>query len=187
MQLPDQPVPVHAALDDDLRQRVLLPYKENCRYVHRATVARPATMTAIAADSPATWLRLEAECGVPASCYIEDTGHFNAVEFNIVYNQMLYLGIAEAVRHRLWPDLQHKTLDDFFRHQLPDVLIVEYLAHFRRPMQSRRFQGWITFCGLQAKTTRDLVLLQTKAGCTSPEGGLAESDVTVALVNWRKA
>ena len=162
----------------------ICPYKDNCRYVHHATVARPATTTALAKDAPATWLHLEAECGVGASCYIEDTGHFNAVEFNIVYNQMLYLGIAEAVQHRLWPELQHKTLDDFLRHQLPDVLIVEYHARFRRPMQSRRFQGWITFCGLEAKMTRDLVLLHTKAGCKSPEGGLAESDVTVALVNW---
>ena len=35
---------------------------------------------------------------IPDSCYIDDTGHFNAVEFNICFNQLAYVPSASASR-----------------------------------------------------------------------------------------
>ena len=34
---------------------------------------------------------------IPESCYIDDTGHFNAVEFNICYNQLAYVLFAGVI------------------------------------------------------------------------------------------
>ena len=34
---------------------------------------------------------------IPESCYIDSTGHFNAVEFNICYNQLAYVLFAGCI------------------------------------------------------------------------------------------
>ena len=34
-------------------------------------------------------------------CCIDDTGHFNSVEFHICYNQTLYYTVAKSVQERL--------------------------------------------------------------------------------------
>lgn len=174
-------------MDDALRLRVLAPYKPNARYVHRAALTQRGNGGTPRAADPASWIRLDAECGFAEPCYIESTGHFNAVEFNITYNQMLYLGLAETVRQRLLPELRHWTLDDFFRAQLPDVLIADYHAHFRRPMRSRRYSGWMCFADVQARPSRNMLLLHTRAGCLDGDGGECSVDATIALVNWQPA
>ncbi|MGW6540873.1 FcoT family thioesterase [Streptomyces sp. NPDC055051] len=38
---------------------------------------------------------------IPEPCYIDDTGHFNAVEFNICYNQLAYYTLAAMIRDRV--------------------------------------------------------------------------------------
>ncbi|MEO1375818.1 MAG: FcoT family thioesterase, partial [Cyanobacteria bacterium J06635_10] len=38
---------------------------------------------------------------IPESCYIDDTGHFNSVEFNICYNQLFYIIIAYLIKNQL--------------------------------------------------------------------------------------
>ncbi len=174
-------------MDDALRLRVLAPYKPIARYVHRAVLSHRGNGGTPRAADPATWIRLDAECGFAASCYIESTGHLNAVECNITYNQMLYLGLAETVRQRLLPELRHWSLDDFFRAQLPDVLIADYHARFRRPMKAHRYGGWMAFVDVQARPSRKLLLLQTRAGFHDPDGGECSVDVTIALVNWQPA
>ena len=70
-----------AAVDPQLLARVLTPYKPHCRYLRTAAV-RYATARSIAAAS--------GTFSIPESCYIASTGHFNAVEFNICYNQLTY-------------------------------------------------------------------------------------------------
>jgi hypothetical protein len=174
-------------MDDTLRQRVLAPYLEMARYVHSAALTQRGNGGSPRGADPATWLRLDATCGFAQPCYIESTGHFNAVEMNITFNQMLYLAMAEAVRQRLLPELRHWSLDDFFRAQLPDVLIGDYHARFRRPMKSRRYQGWFCFTDVQARPSRKLLLLHTRAGCSDGDGGECVVDATIALVNWQPA
>jgi hypothetical protein len=174
-------------LGEELRQKVLAPYKPDCRYVLAAAMTQAGNGRSPRTADPSSWVRMEAQCSIGDPCYIEPTGHFNAVEFNITYNQMLYLGMAEAVRRRLVPELAHWTLDDFYRAQLPDVLIGDYHARFRRPMRSGRFRGWFTIVEVLARPQRKLLLLHTRAGCTTDAGGECEAEVTIALVNWQPA
>jgi hypothetical protein len=171
----------------DVQQRVLAPYKPHCRYVHRAEFSAPVDRRPVRADDPASWLRIDGACGIPEPCYIDATGHFNAVEFNIVYNQLLYLCLAETVRQRLLPALAGWDLDEFFRRQLPDVLIADYHVRFFRPQQSARFDAWMAITEVEPRPHKQMVLLQTRCGASAAAGGRSEGEVTIALVNWQPA
>ena len=103
------------AVGAGLLDRVLTPYKTTCRYLLDATVRYPRAARSIAAAS--------GTFSIPESCYIASTGHFNAVEFNICYNQIVYFSIAKAVQERLSPAFEGWTLEDFWRRQLPDIRI----------------------------------------------------------------
>ncbi|MFY9343548.1 MAG: FcoT family thioesterase [Planctomycetota bacterium] len=181
------PLPAGNPLSEVLRVRVLEPYAANARYVHRAVLTQAGDGSSPRAADPSSWIRLDGTCGFEAPCYIAPTGHFNAVEANITYNQLLYLALAEAIRLRLIPALRHWTLEDFFRAQLPDVLIATYHANFRRPLRSHQYDGWFAFVDVLPKSHRRLLLLQTRAGFSGLGGGECSIDATIALVNWQPA
>jgi hypothetical protein len=176
-----------ANVPDDLHQRVLAPYLPHARYVHRAALVQQGNGSSPRLAQPSSWLRVEGECGFEEPCYIAATGHLNAVECNITYNQLLYLGLAAIVRARLLPELRHWSLDDFFRAQLPDVLIGDYHARFRKPMGSRRYHGALAFTDVRPRPERQLLLLQTHADFHDPAGGECAVDATIALVHWQPA
>jgi len=165
-----------------LLERVLQPYRSNCRYVLGATLEHPGDRRPPRPDDPQSWVAVHGPCAIPASCYIDDTGHFNAVELNITYNQLLYAGLAGIVRHRLLAELQPWDLDVFWRKQLPDVLIVEYHARFKRPLDPRRFSGRFEVREVLPKPHKRMVLLRTSCEARSDDGGHAAADVVIALV-----
>jgi hypothetical protein len=181
------PDPGQSLLSDELRARVLAAYRPIARYVHRAALTRAGNGGSPRLVDPSSWLRIDGACGFTEPCYIEPTGHFNAVEANITFNQLLYLALAECVRLQLIPELRHWQLDDFFRAQLPDVLIADYGAHFRRPMQCAEYDGWLTFADVRGKAQRRLLLLQTRAGFHDRFGGECAVEATIAIVNWQPA
>ncbi|WP_181785521.1 FcoT family thioesterase [Streptomyces phytophilus] len=122
--------------DEALLERVLRVYKPHCRYLESATVA--------AGGDPADeggQVGIRGRFHIPESCYIDDTGHFNAVEFNICYNQMIYLLMAKSVERRLMRSFAGWSMDDFWARQLADMFIVDFHSSFRRHMRGRRFWG----------------------------------------------
>jgi hypothetical protein len=171
------------AITDELRRRVLTPYKPHCRYVRTAELSHPEDLRPPAPNDPQSWIRLDADCGIDASCYIDDTGHFNAVEFNITYNQMVYLCLAQTMASRLLPGCGGWDLAEFFRRQLPDVLIVDYRVRFHRPLWSRSFQGFVAITEVHARKER--LLVRTRCGCSGAPDGESSGEVLLALMNWR--
>ncbi len=176
--------PIEAAL----LARVLQPYRANSRYLSDATLEHAAARTNPRPDDPATWIAIRSNCRIDASCYIDDTGHFNAVELNITYNQLLYAGLAAVARHGLIADLQHWDLETFFRHQLPDVLIIDYHARFPRPLAPRSFRSRFEIREVLPKPRKRMVLLRTYCAVDSPSvdggpAGHADADVMIALVH----
>lgn len=178
-----QPDRIVTAIAEDLRERVLRPYLPVSRYVRRARLARPQSPGVPRSNAPESWLRLDADCAIQAPCYIESTGHFNAVELNITYNQMLYLCLAESMRLGLFGEPAW-TLEQFFQAQLPNVLITDYQAKFRRPMTSAKFTSWFMLESVQVNPQRNMATLKTR--CAASNGGVDanEAHVTVALVDW---
>jgi FcoT-like thioesterase domain len=165
------------ALDDvTLMARVLRPYKPNCRYLLKADVTR-------CPDEPE---RVVARCelSIPESCYIDDTGHFNSVEFNICYNQMVYYAIAKTVQNGLLPSLAGWTLEDFWRKQLPDILITRFESCFRKPVQPRRFHGEVTLSRARyGGGATPMLLLRTTCRFWDDDGGHCDGNIVLALLN----
>ncbi|MGW3964212.1 FcoT family thioesterase [Amycolatopsis sp. NPDC005003] len=165
--------------DRELLERVLRVYREHCRYLKTAELtARP--------DPPAE-VAVSGAFAIPESCYIDDTGHFNAVEFNICYNQMAYYLIAKAVKDGLHPVFAGWTLDDFWRLQLGNILITDFKSTFKRQMRGKLFEGRVAVTDVVRleKTERwdPLVVIRTKCGFWDETGGNCRGEVKIAISN----
>ncbi|MCX2933402.1 hypothetical protein ORI20_24320 [Mycobacterium sp. CVI_P3] len=163
-------------LHDDavLLNRTMTPYvAKDTVYLKRATVARHGDRIVGKGD-----------LGFEQSCYIEETGHFNAVEFIISYNQLFYYTLAASVRDRLIPELTGWTLDDYWQRQLPSVLISEMASRFRQPINARSYHGTLTITDIEFRhRSRPLLALQTTIEFTDDNAGSVLGDLEIVLVD----
>ncbi|POM23160.1 FcoT-like thioesterase domain protein [Actinomadura rubteroloni] len=163
---PDVEHPTDTALLTD----VLRCYKPHCRYLRSMTVrVTEGRLTG------------RGELRIPESCYIDDTGHLNAVEVNICYNQMLYYVIAAAVEWNLTPAFARWTMDDYWAKQLPDILIARMQSSFLRPIDPRSFHG--EFEVLRSTRLKDMLTLETAFRYGDDAGGRCDGRVRVAITN----
>jgi hypothetical protein len=166
------------AHDADLMAQVLKPYRPHCRYVKSATVTADA-----GSDSVAAVCELE----IPESCYIDDTGHFNSVEFNICYNQMLYYTVAKSVKEQIVKPFSDWTMQDFWQRQLADFLITDFRSTFKRQMRGRRFRGEIEIPSALEWEGSDLrpalIVLPTVCRYWDDHGGDSRGEVKIAITN----
>ncbi|MGW1498386.1 (2E)-enoyl-ACP glycyltransferase [Streptomyces mirabilis] len=162
--------------DEDLLRRVLVPYKDYCKYV------RSAVVTESDAGRPVA----RCEFAIPESCYIDDTGHLNSVEVNICYNQMMYYLVAKSVKERLGTGFEAWTLDDFWKHQLPDILIARFSSHFRRPVNPRAFSGEMEFQSVTRRAPAGgspFLHVETAFRYWDADSGRCDGEAILAFVN----
>jgi hypothetical protein len=121
---------------------VLSPYRDNAKYLRSAEVAQ------FGGGEDGPLLTGRGRFSIPQSCYIDDTGHFNAVEFNICYNQLAYVVfghcIASGVLAQLSPIFRERvprSAAEFKRHQLPSMLIAKLAGRFSKQLRSDDFSG----------------------------------------------
>jgi hypothetical protein len=168
--------------DPELLHKVLTPYRaKKCEYLRSAAVTMDG--------HPHEGGRFSATCmlEIPESCYIDDTGHFNSVEFNICYNQMAYYIVAKSVKEKLIEPFSRWTMDDFWTRQLGEILITDFRSAFRIPMRGRFFQGEIDVVDVaewDGTDVRDaLVVLRTTCRYWDEFGGDSRGEVTAAIIN----
>jgi hypothetical protein len=135
---------------------------------------------------------------IPHSCYIRDTGHFNAVEFLICFNQLAYstfghmfasglfggsdLGrVPERCRERL----KEVSADRFFEHQLSSMLILRCTTRFREAMSAREFTGVLDVRRVSLRN--GAFLTDTRCVFRDRNGGVAEGEVLLAYSVERPA
>ncbi|MFI2641547.1 FcoT family thioesterase [Streptomyces sp. NPDC018610] len=177
---PSTPV-TEFATDEELLEQVLKPYRLNCQYLKSAVVK----LTDRAGEAG----RVSASCEfeIPESCYIDDTGHFNSVEFNICYNQMMYYVIAKAVKERLLEPLSSWSMADYWSRQLADFLITDFRSAFRRAMRGGKFAGEIEILDLAEWEGDDLhealLVAQTSCRYWDENGGNCHGEVRIAITN----
>ena len=162
---------------DETITSILSCYRDNCKYVTKAGVY-DLDHTPVEGEREAL-LSLKAELSIPESCYIDDTGHFNAVEFNICYNQMIYLLMAHGVEHGLL-DLGMEALDTFKQRMLPDILIIDMHNRFRRAMNSNRLYGTVAIHKRLAR--KNMYILKTSCQFFDEADGDQSGDVTLAIL-----
>lgn len=159
---------------DALLQRILIPYKDHCKYL------KSARLLAVAADQDEC-VRIQGDFSIPESCYIASTGHFNSVEFNICYNQLVYVLLGHCIEQGLCPELGEFDLESYFRRQLPDILIVNFASTFKRPIHSPAFQAELVIRRFVRRG--ELMMIKTACWFYDGRGGRAEGEVTLAIVD----
>ena len=166
-------VPEAAAVEPHLLARVLTPYKAHCQYLRTATVRYPRAAKSVAKAS-GTFL-------IPESCYIASTGHFNAVEFNICYNQLTYCLLAKCIEDKALDVFSGWTLPEFSRRQLSDYLIAKFSSAFHKPILAGQFEGEVEIVNVVVR--RGVTFMKTICRFSDREGGRAEGGATIAIVS----
>ncbi|MEM9385513.1 MAG: FcoT family thioesterase [Pseudomonadota bacterium] len=164
-----------SAIEGAFIDRVLEPYRDHCRYLQGAYVVKTANADAGNAFA------CEGAFSIPKSCYIDDTGHFNAVEFNICYNQLAYVFLARGIELGFIPELGHFTLDSFHEKKLSNFLIMDIRSRYSAPIDASMFQGRVEI--VSARSSRKCVIL--KMACTFRDAGAgrAKGEVTLGILH----
>ncbi|MEJ4113033.1 FcoT family thioesterase [Corynebacterium kroppenstedtii] len=128
-----QKKPQLSPIPDDLLTTVMEPYQaREARYLQTAQTHVTNTC----------W-RAEGRFSIGSSSYIRNTGHFNAAEFVICFNQLFYALVAHGTDRGLIPELRHWDLDEFQRNQLPSILIRKLESAYLAPIDGASFTGTI--------------------------------------------
>ncbi|GAB1544103.1 FcoT family thioesterase [Scytonema sp. NUACC21] len=170
-------------VDIDLLNSILLPYKDDCKYLKKAKFQylEPKKLVSISERNHQGLWFTKGYFSIPESCYIADTGHFNAVEYNICYNQLGYTMVAHLLENKLLKGMESWNIATYKERQLPDFLIVKFSSTFKKPINSSLFQG--TFSIYKYSVRDKLIMLKTECAFYDNNGGWAEGDATVAILN----
>jgi len=127
---------------------ILKPYRSNAKYLKSAQITQVSEEAQQDAASKVSLVTGVGRFSIPESCYIDDTGHFNAVEFNICFNQLAYVVFGKCVEagllQQVWPVSANylSSFTEYKRHQLPAMLIVRVDGvRFFKPMKSNDFRA----------------------------------------------
>lgn len=167
--------------EPSLLARVLQVYKPHCRYLKSATMGfKPG-------ESGSRHTSCAGEFEIPESCYIDSTGHFNSVEFNICYNQLAYYAIAKLITDGSTQVFRDWTIDEFWDRQLPNILIIDFRSTFRRAMRGQLFSGELEIVKIAERerggTLPPVIFLDTVCRYWDAGGGYCHGEVKVAITD----
>jgi hypothetical protein len=163
-----------APIAEDLLARVLEPYSyKGCRYL-------------LDADYAATTgsMRAQANFSIAAPAYIRSTGHFNAVEAVLCFNQLFYSTLAQGVLNEDIGELVGWSIEDFYQNQLPGILIKNTSSRFKRPIDARKLSARLLVCDFQiVERTRRYLQLESFVEFWDQDGGAAHGEFELAVLN----
>ena len=158
---------------DAFATRVLTPYFEHSRYLKKAWFQQSTS------QDPQS-LIMNGEFSIPESCYIDDTGHFNAVEYNICFNQICYVHLAHCIKNNLIAELSEYDMDKFFEKQLPNVLIAKLTSSYQSQLNAKHFYG--TYGINTIKKTSKCTFIKTYCHFHDDANGKSTGEVTLAIL-----
>lgn len=167
-------MPQTDVINDDFLATVLKPYREHCYYLKNANFQNKK-------EKGIQGLIMNGQFSIGESCYIDDTGHFNAVEYNICFNQIAYLHLAHCIENKLIPELDGFQLDSFFDKQLSHFLIARINSGFQNFINTRHFYG--TFGIHSIKKTSKCTFIKTYCLFFDDDKGSSKGEVTLAIIN----
>lgn len=156
---------------------VLAPYYSKAKYVQSATITGD-----VPTEGSNSKLVVRGKLSVPSSCYIQSTGHFNAVEFFIISNQLGYLAQAWAMKSGAFAKiLPGEKLADFRNKQLGDMLLLSVDAKFLKMIDASDFYGEAQWYDTRHNEESGLLILEWLATYYDNKGGRATGHVTSAI------
>lgn len=160
-------------IDKAFLARVLVPYRQHCCYLKKAYFEQQQGLGV-------QGLLMNGEFAIPESCYIDDTGHFNAVEYNICYNQIAYLHLGHCIQQGLIPELSEYDGETFFKKQLSHFLIATLSSGFQSFINAKHFYG--TFGIYSIKKTAKCTFMKTYCYFHDDQQGKSKGEVTLAIL-----
>ena len=184
--LPKAP-PLPLPIGDDLMKQVLSPYRPHTTYLKSAEIIQIHSSLDGDASSAKGLITAKGCFSIAESCYIDDTGHFNSVEFNICYNQLAYVLFAKSIQdglfHLIDPVWASKIIfpfEEFVSNQLSSSLILKIEGKFSQPMDSNLFWGEVV---INQIVPRGMInFTQTEVRFYDERGAKSKGKVTLAFV-----
>jgi hypothetical protein len=128
------------AISEPFVADILKPYRPNAKYLRSGQITQFRDATQGGAGR-APVVTAVGRFSIPESCYIDDTGHFNAVEFNICYNQLAYAMFGKCFDTGIVPRLRFLTLGEYKEHQLQSCFIASLESRFFKQLKGGDFRG----------------------------------------------
>ena len=137
-------------ISDAFIAKILVPYRDHAKYLKSARLIdyEEPEITAQVNGEQKPPVTIEGTFAIGDSCYIDDTGHFNAVEFNICYNQLAYVMFGKCIQagifQRAIPDWEERvnlSFEDFIKYQLSSMFIAKIEGNFLKPLNSKSFKA----------------------------------------------
>ncbi len=145
---------------------MLKPYYPECRYLVEAELNFPT---------------IKGRFAIPKTFYGAQSGHFNATELMICYNQICYTFFAEAFDQGLFKSVDRISLEEFKKYQLGNSYIARIdKLKFSKPINPKDFYGKITL----NKTRRfnNTAFFSTEFEFSDKNGGEATGNTLIAIV-----
>lgn len=161
-------------IEEQLLVKVLEPYAyKECRYLIDASYK--ATADSVLAYGNFT---------ISEPAYIRSTGHFNAAELILCFNQLAYSAFAPAILNEEIPVLRGWSISDYFDHQLPSMLIKNTASRFKQMIHARKFSARL-LCQDFVVVDRRLRYLSIQCAMEfwDEYGGAASGEVELAALN----
>lgn len=98
---------------------VVRPYREECRFLRAAFLEYPKVRGVFLIG--------------PTYYHVPSLGHATDIEIQLCLNQLAYIGVAEAIRNKLIPELSGLNFEELRRE---NMLILESRKRFRRPIKT---------------------------------------------------
>ncbi len=136
-------------------------------------------------------IRVNGEFSIHESCYIDSTGHFNAVEFIICFNQLAYLAFGYLTAYEYLQKapvgnltdiakdaITKMTYQSYLDKQLSSMFILKKDLSFRQVINPKKFQGELLINKIFFR--KNTFFIKTHAKFYDQNKGLASGNVVLA-------
>lgn len=162
-------------------------YLPTVRYLRSARVTHAEKGSGFDSEMGSSLALAQGEFASRAPWYIRDTGHFNAIEFNLCYNQLAFVLVRQSVESELDATLsEFIPKQDFLARMLPALVILRYSVTFERAMQAACFSGLLSLSKVVKKMGR--LFLHTRFWVGPGDGTwCARGEVALAVLRGMPA
>ncbi len=164
---------------------ILKPYRAHARYLKSAEITHCNTIAPPDGTKDASLVTGTGRFSIHESCYIDGTGHFNAAEFIICYNQLAYVVGGKCIDANLIHPFWHEkasipSIAEYKRDQLPRMMIASVDGvRFFKQMKSDDFRGELNI--KKASVMGSTWFLLTSITFSDCEGVKAKGSVMLAF------
>ncbi len=161
-------------IDNDFLLKALKPYSsKEAVYLQEASVLSLGKLR-----SNSNYI-VQGKFSIESPCYVDETGHFNGVEFVICYNQIGAVSLAYATQNKLLLCLQDLTVEDFYILYMSGIYITRLESTYKSLINPKEFS--CKFEVIKERKGSRLSILKTLVEFSDPQGGIASGKVDLAI------